>query len=187
MNKRRTHKVKSFRDDTALPAADRQATARVSRAPPFDLRRILVPVDFSICSKKALSYAEAVADRFQASLVLLHVIELYPIDYVFGLKTDDEESSRLFAQAQAELSSLGRQRRNRGRSHIETVVRLGKPYVEIVKAAKERRVQLIIMGTHGYTGLKHLQLGSAAERVVRCAPCPVLVVREPEQSQSFGL
>ena len=74
------------------------------------------------------------------------------------------------------------------RGHIgETMVRdvgeevIGKPYQEIVKVAKERAVELVILGTHGYTGLKHFQLGSTAERVVRYAPCPVLVVREQER------
>ena len=59
-------------------------------------------------------------------------------------------------------------------------VRFGRPFREITNAAKERRVDLIITGTHGFTGLRHLQLGSTAEKVVRYAPCPVMVVREQE-------
>jgi universal stress protein A len=63
----------------------------------------------------------------------------------------------------------------------ESSQRLGTPYEEIVKVAKEMEVDLIIIATHGYTGLKHFLLGSTAERVVRLAPCPVLVVREEER------
>jgi nucleotide-binding universal stress UspA family protein len=64
---------------------------------------------------------------------------------------------------------------------IETSQRLGTPYEEIVKVAKEREVDLIVIATYGYTGLKHFLLGSTAERVVRIAPCPVLVVRQEER------
>jgi nucleotide-binding universal stress UspA family protein len=61
------------------------------------------------------------------------------------------------------------------------VVRLGHPYQEITDAARELKVDLIVISTHGYTGLKHVLLGSTAERIVRHAPCPVLTVREKEQ------
>jgi nucleotide-binding universal stress UspA family protein len=148
--------------------------------------RILVPLDFSACSEKALHYAATLAKQFKASLVLLHVFELYPIDYVLGLTIDNEESKRLLARAEAELVRLSHQYASGRRWGIHTMVRLGKPYQEIVKAARERRVGLVIMGTHGYTGFLHFQLGSTAERVVRSAPCPVLVVREPERERVDG-
>ncbi len=148
---------------------------------PLKLQRILVPVDFSACSKKALQYAAAFAEQFKARLLVLHVVELYPIDYVFGVTTDTVESKRLLQRAEAELARVRRQYPNRRRWSIQTSVRLGKPYQEIVKAAREHRAQLVIMGTHGYTGFLHFQLGSTAERVVRAAPCPVLVVRAQEQ------
>jgi len=64
---------------------------------------------------------------------------------------------------------------------IETAHRLGTPYEEIIKVARERGVDLIIIATHGYTGLEHFLLGSTTERVVRVSPCPVLVVRQEEQ------
>jgi universal stress protein A len=64
---------------------------------------------------------------------------------------------------------------------IETLQRLGTPYEQIIKVARERGVDLIIIATHGYTGLKHFLLGSTTERVVRVSPCPVLVVRQEEQ------
>ncbi len=158
---------------------------------PLKLARILVPVDFSACSAKALHYAAAFAEQFKARLIVLHVIELYPIDYVFGLATDNGETKRLLERAQAELVRLSRQCPGGRRWGMQTSVRPGKPYQEIVKAAREHRVQLVIMGTHGYTGFLRFQLGSTAERVVRCAPCPVLVVREQEQEfvngdDSFG-
>ncbi len=158
----------------------RAAGGAVSPTVPLSLQRILVPVDFSACSERALQYAAAFARRFKVRLVLLHVIELYPIDYVLGLTKDADENHRLMTRARQELARLSRQYSAGGRGRLETAVRLGKPYQEIVKAAREHRVQLVIMGTHGYTGFLHFQLGSTAERVVRYAPCPVLVVREPE-------
>ncbi len=150
-------------------------------ASPLSLERILVPVDFSACSEKALHYAAAFAKQFKVDLVLLHVVELYPIDYVFGLATDAEESNRLVERAEAELVRLSHQCPTGRTWGIQTMVRLGKPYQEIVKAARERSIQLVIMGTHGYTGFLRFQLGSTAERVVRAAPCPVLIVREQER------
>lgn len=170
---------------------ERRDSKRALVRRPLKLTRILVAVDFSACSKKALQYAAAFAEQFKARLLVLHVVELYPIDYVFGVTTDTAESKRLLQRAEAELARLSRQYPRRRRMGIQTSVRLGKPYQEIVKAAREHRAQLVIMGTHGYTGFLHFQLGSTAERVVRAAPCPVLVVRAQEQEfvdgeNSFG-
>jgi nucleotide-binding universal stress UspA family protein len=63
---------------------------------------------------------------------------------------------------------------------VEEILRIGVPFLEIVKAAKEREVDLIVMGTHGRTGLSHVLIGSVAENVVHHAPCPVLTVKHPQ-------
>ncbi len=149
------------------------------------MERILVPIDFSGSSKQALEYAVTFARRFKAKLVLLHVVDLYPVDYMLGITRDVDESTRVVAQAETKLGILARRC---GVAATETMVRLGKPYQEIINAARERRSQLVIMGTHGYTGFLHFELGSTAERVLRTAPCPVLVVRQVEQeAESRGL
>jgi nucleotide-binding universal stress UspA family protein len=83
-------------------------------------------------------------------------------------------------EREARLGGLRHQEIGDG-SKGETIVQMGEPYKEIINIAKARKVDLIIIATHGYTGMKHMMLGSTAERVVRQAPCPVLVVREKEK------
>jgi hypothetical protein len=128
----------------------RRSINRALLSSSLTLERILVPVDFSACSEKALHYATAFARQFKVNLVLLHVVEIFPIDYVLGLTTDTEESKQLVARAEAELSHLSFQCPSGRKWGIQTMVRLGKPYQEIVKAARECRVQ------HGDTRLHRI-------------------------------
>lgn len=148
----------------------------------FQLKTILVPVDFSRHSSKALAYAMAFADQFRASIVLLHVVEpmVYPENYVTVPSVTDDINGSLITAAEERLAEL---RESIGPVDVQITAktRLGRPYVEIAEAAQEMRADLVILATHGHTGLKHVLLGSTAERVVRHAPCPVLTVRDPEQ------
>ena len=160
-------------EETSAPA-DASATGAFTAA-----KRILVPVDFSETSKRALSYAQGFANQFGASLTLVHVVEpfWYPHDwdYVPGLEgklgTDARKS-----EARKELSAVAKDV-VQPTVPVTPHVRSGTPWNEIVIAAKEHSADLIIIGTHGRTGLKHVVMGSTAERVVRHAGCPVLVVR----------
>jgi nucleotide-binding universal stress UspA family protein len=147
----------------------------------FRLARILVPVDFSEFSSKALDYALAFADQFDARVVLLHVVEpaVYPESYMLVATALDDLNDDLLRLAQQKLAELSKKRIG-SRVASESLVRTGRAYSEIVAAARELNADLIILATHGYTGLKHVLLGSTAERVVRHAPCPVLTVRDPE-------
>jgi universal stress protein A len=146
------------------------------------IKRILVPVDFSTHALQALAYAREVAKRFDAELLLVHVIEpAYLADasdvYVSGphgavlLK----EQLRL---AQAQLLRLGADLTERGH-RVRTMVKRGSPPHAIVDTAARVGAHLIVMGTYGRTGLSRMLIGSVAERVVRTAPCPVLTVRRP--------
>ena len=145
---------------------------------PLRIKSILVPLDFSPPSKKALGYAVAVARQFKAKLTLLHVVE--PIatpDFApsFPLVMEDD---KLIAAAKSELGRVVKATRV-PRGIVEKIlVRFGRSFHEIADAARTRKANLIIISTHGYTGLKHAVLGSTTERVVRHAPCPVLVVRQ---------
>jgi nucleotide-binding universal stress UspA family protein len=145
---------------------------------PLRIKSILVPLDFSPPSKKALGYAVAVARQFKAKLTLLHVVE--PVatpDFApsFPLVMEDD---KLIAAAKTELGRVVKATRV-PRGIVEKIlVRFGRSFHEIADAARTRKVDLIIISTHGYTGLKHAVLGSTTERVVRHAPCPVLVVRQ---------
>jgi universal stress protein A len=146
----------------------------------LDLKKILVPLDFSPMSRKAFQYALRFAEQFGCEIVLLHVVE--PVTAIAGTPL----SVDIFAQpeedtvaAEAELASLVASARNQLNSFTSTV-RTGHAPNEITKAAKDLDVDLILIATHGYTSWRHLCIGSTAERVVRTAPCPVLVVREKE-------
>ena len=142
------------------------------------MEKILVPLDFSKASRKALKYAVPFAEQFGAKVVLLHVVEpvVYPATDLGYLAIDE---TALIDSAKKTMNQLAK---NAIKSRLleRTLVRTGKPYQEIVATARGLKVDLIVISTHGYTGLRHAMLGSTAERVVRYAPCPVLTVREHE-------
>lgn len=146
----------------------------------FHLRNILVPVDFSEPSRKAVRYARVFAEQFNASITLLHTVEplTYPPDFAFvPLLPPDVEEKRT-REIQNQLEEIAR---SVGRDvQVKAVLRTGRPWQEIVKFAKEEDTDLLVISTHGYTGIKHALLGSVAEKIVRHAPCPVFVVREEE-------
>jgi len=146
----------------------------------FALKHILVPVDFSQCSLKALQYAVAFARQFKASITLLYVVQPYylPGDFTGGLdyaaleKEIEENSAR-------ELASIAAKQVGK-KAPWKVLLRMGRPVDQIIRLADELNADLIILATHGHTGLKHVVLGSTAENVVRHAPCPVLTVRVGE-------
>ena len=146
----------------------------------FHPKKILVPIDFSATSKKAFQYALRFAEQFRCKIVLLHVVE--PVTAIAGAPLAVDifpEAEEDAIAAQAELACLATSSGNH-RNSFTSVVRIGHTPNEITKAAKELDIDLIMIGTHGYTSWRHLCIGSTAERVVRTAPCAVLVVREKE-------
>jgi universal stress protein A len=142
----------------------------------FDVRNVLVPVDFSENAEAAAKYASDLAQKFGAKLHLLHVIE--PASFVNDLTNVPFTLSdkQLQATAMTDLEALSTRFIDPG-VQSSWMVKRGKGYQEIVKTAKELKADMIVISTHGYTGLKHTIMGSTAERVVRHAPCPVLVLR----------
>ncbi len=147
--------------------------------------KILVPVDFSEHSKRALAVAADLARRYEASLGLVHVFQpvLYSVPESYMVYTQDQLPNLL-----AELEKLLEQAKHdvlaAGALQVTTAVLQGIPHVEVIRAAQEGKYDLIVMGTHGRTGMAHALLGSVAEKVVRKAPCPVLTVRTPEGKAS---
>jgi nucleotide-binding universal stress UspA family protein len=143
--------------------------------------RILVPTDFSPPSDAALEYARILAAKFGSSLQILHVIDdpTAASEFVpdgFAPSTEDIRTG-LLEQAHKRLERLmNLVDRSRYQAHAEAV--LGLPAQSIVDYATATGTGLIVMGTHGRTGLAHLLMGSVAEHVVRTAPCPVLTVRQ---------
>lgn len=143
-------------------------------------KHILVPIDFSECSFLALDYAVALAREFKSKITLLHVVEpaVYQENY-FGVTPPMGETNQTLVEAGRErLASLANIRSEPGQQ-IEILVRIGRAHSEIADTGSAIGAELIVVGTHGLTGVAHLLMGSTAERVVRHAPCPVLTVRLP--------
>ncbi len=161
------------RKDTPILAASSVAGS------PITLKSILVPVDFSECSEKALIYARGFAKQFGARIVLLHVVELsysYADMAIFDYASLEKD---LRQGAETRLRNLAKGVEKDG-TEASVEIRLGRPARAVAEIAKELATDLIVISTHGYTGLKHALLGSNAETIVRHAPCPVLVVRPQE-------
>ncbi|HYG34803.1 MAG TPA: universal stress protein [Clostridia bacterium] len=144
----------------------------------LQLKRILVPTDFSECSLQALDYALGLANEFGAKITLLHIVEpaFVPDSYLGSLPTMDEVNQNVLEGGRERLEALNRKRIGH-RVPAETLVRMGRAHSEIPDTAKALGIDLIVMGTHGASGLQHILLGSTAERVIRHAPCPVMTVR----------
>ncbi|HWP98969.1 MAG TPA: universal stress protein [Vicinamibacterales bacterium] len=147
-------------------------------------RRLLVATDFSEPSRLAMSYACELADTFEAALHVLHVVsDPYAQPWAseaFGVPLADvladwERAAR--QQLEQAVPPEIRQRRE-----VRLVTRVGQPFFEIIDYAEKERIDLIVMGTHGRGFVAHMLMGSVAEKVVRKAPCPVLIVRSPRHA-----
>lgn len=148
----------------------------------IDLKHILVPTDFSKHSQNALKYAAALADKFGAELHLLHVVQNLALmipDMVNVVPPILPSGEQMTSAVRVALDRVIRENQlERFKVHAE--VREGTPFYEIIQLAKDKKVDLIVMGTHGHSGLAHVLMGSVTDKVVRKAPCPVLTVRHPE-------
>ncbi|HUU69651.1 MAG TPA: universal stress protein [Planctomycetota bacterium] len=145
------------------------------------LKKILVPTDFSDYSMHALQYGLSFCREFTAELILLHVIEdpFYPSNgATFGFnieeffrQMEEESSKRMLEMVPPEIEK---------EMPVERIAIRGTPFLEIIRLAKERAADMIVLSTHGRSGLAHVLMGSVTEKVVRKAPCPVLVVRRSQ-------
>lgn len=159
------------------PLMDVAAQAAVKN--PFKISRILVPIDFSECSRKALQYALPLARQHAASVILLHVVPpAHGGSEYIGFNFAEMEA-KLIAAGEKDLAQLALDA-SCGQVPTGAFVRVGQPADEIVGLARSLPADLIVISTHGQTGLRHVLLGSVAEHVVQRAPCPVFVVRERE-------
>lgn len=143
-------------------------------------KNILVPVDFSVHSTHAVVVAADLARRFEAKLTLLHVFQ--PPSYVAPegyLLYSPAQLREVMDAFEKQLHDVKKDALAAGAVHVETKQLQGIAWSEITAFARVQQHDLIVMGTHGRTGLQHAILGSVAERVLRHVPCPVLVVRAP--------
>lgn len=145
------------------------------------LKRILVPTDFSEASEAALKYGQALAEAFNASLDVLHVME---DPFIYAPTSEGYLPPPQFFE-EMEKATLDRLNKiltdaEREKLRATLVTKKGSPFVEVIRYARENDIDLIVMGTHGRGAIAHMLMGSVAEKVVRKAPCPVLTVRHPE-------
>ncbi len=145
------------------------------------LKKILVPQDFSDYSLHALKYAVTFAELFKSELIVLHIVEpiVYPADFSFGQVSIPAMEEEIRKHSEEQLNELVEKEIPDG---IRTmpVIRIGKPFIEIVEVAKSENADLIVISSHGRTGMDHVLFGSTADKVVRKAPCPVLTIRPHE-------
>ena len=143
----------------------------------INIKRILCPTDFSASAEHAMQYAIAIAERHAAIVELLYVTapSTYELDSSLeGNATNETFDKELHGHLDELASSI------ETNVQIETKLISGIAYAEIVNRAKIWPADLIIIGTHGRTGMKHMLIGSVAEKVVRSASCPVCTIRHPD-------
>jgi len=143
--------------------------------------KILVPTDFSESAKYALPFAIDLAEKYRASLHILHVVEpiVAPVDFAWGTYSYPDIEKQLSGYVDESLEAILSEQIPTDIKSDSTNLH-GKPWREIVAFAKEGEMDIIVMATHGLSGFSHALYGSTAEKVVRKAHCPVLIVRHPE-------
>lgn len=143
------------------------------------IKNILCPVDHSDCSKEALKYAVSFAIKDNSKLYLLHVIDICAFDESINAMTPQIPDDETLAQLKTKLLDCIPEEM-RDDMNVEALVVQGIPFVEIISTAKRNDVDMIVLGSHGRTGISHMMMGSVSEKVVRKAPCPVLTVRKSD-------
>lgn len=149
--------------------------------PTVSLKKILVPQDFSEYSVHALKYAVTFAELFKSELIVLHIVEpiVYPADFSFGQVSIPAMEEEIRKHSEEQLNELVQKEIPPG-IKATPIIRVGKPFIEIVEVAKAENADLIVISSHGRTGMDHVLFGSTADKVVRKAPCPVLTIRPHE-------
>lgn len=144
----------------------------------MQIKTILFPTDFSQGARAAMDHAVSLAQDYDAKLILLYVIQDISIAewYIPSSLSVTDLVEDMQKSAWKEMDKWGREAAGKVKDTEKQVVR-GVPFVEIIRTAKERNADLIVIGTHGRTGIDHMLFGSTAEKVVRKAGCPVLTVR----------
>jgi universal stress protein A len=161
----------------------------------YKIKKILAPVDLSKLSKLGLSYALEIANSQEAEVVIYNTITVEETPFPQGdeewvatqtelpkvKKTLDRRKKQLERFVADEFADFSNNKR------VRLEVEIGTPYKKIVEKAKQEGVDMIVMSTHGRTGVLHMLIGSVTERVVRRAPCPVLAVPPPQKTKSRRL
>jgi len=149
------------------------------------ITKILCPTDFSKHSQAAIPIAVDLAKQYGAELYCLHVVytqheSFMEEGYIVAPRTEPIDSEQLRIRAREHMDEFVNQHMSEVRSFVQKAVVLGKPFEQIIRCAREEKVDLIVIGTHGHSALASMLLGGVAEKVIRKAPCAVLSVRHPE-------
>jgi len=150
------------------------------------IKKILVPTDLSELSLASIDYARSLANVYGAKVFLLHAVDVVPmvsfptIDFTLETSLQDE------AEKGKEILENFASRFLGDVDHVTAVVRRGFAYEEIMRFVDEEGIDLIVMATHGRTGLPHIIMGSVAERVVRHSPVPVLTIKPLKVQEQFS-
>ena len=152
----------------------------------LEFKTILVPTDFSAASRQAIPYARELARVHGGEVVLVHVIEVphYPTLFEGTAMVVPPLDASLRKELQRQLDELAQSELIAHGVRARVVVRDGAPRHELLACAREEAADLLVIATHGYTGLRHVFLGSTTEQVVREAPCPVLTVRAKPEAKA---
>lgn len=148
------------------------------------LKKILVPTDFSATSKEALKYAISLATEYGAEMTIMHVIneqlftESLNLPRVMSLQSLEKELAK---EAEHQMEDFFKDVLGMDDIDYKKIVLKGKPFIQIIQYSRENDIDLIVIGTHGRSGLEHIIFGSTAEKVVRKAPCPVLSVKPAQR------
>ena len=151
----------------------------------FNLKNIIVPTDFSKLSFSAFQYAKDLAETMDATIHLIYVLEKTPPFLAMrGTDVSEEEVMKsMEEQAQKQLEEIAEEVKDDSSIEIIESLRKGVDYEEIIKYSKEVNGDMIVIATHGRTGIFHTLLGSVAEKVIRYSKCPVLVI-SPEEEEA---
>lgn len=151
----------------------------------ISIQGVMVPVDFSKESILAAKFGASLAEEYKTKLYVLHVMEpVHPS--LRGYIVDFEQfQQRMIAQAKEDLENVI-PKAVKDRIPVEFILEIGHPSYLIVEKAKELGVDVVVIATHGRTGLSYVLLGSVAEKVIRHAPCPVFVIRNPKDKYVYG-
>jgi universal stress protein A len=148
----------------------------------FQPRKILVPTDFSEDSDLAFRTALSIAGKYQARIFLLHVIGKQSLaDYCLDQSIVDRVLNESVVFSNEKLQEVIDRNQRNGDVKVIPNIRKGQPYEEILKEASERKIDLILIATHGKTGLQKYLIGSVTEKVMKEAKCPVLLIRSQEK------
>lgn len=150
----------------------------------FKVKNILLPTDFSKTSLSAAEYAVELAHQYKAKLYILNVLEKTPP--ILAIRSLDLSREKIIesidADAKSQLDECTKKVKKLGDVEIIAEIRKGIDYEEIIKYSKEKKIDIIVIATHGRTGILHTLLGSVAEKVIRYSKIPVLVITPSSKS-----